>query len=382
MDTLVREFRWVVCMACLSCTTALYSVEIGHGADVPEDSGLDTPIVYVDGLELLVAGKIHDEENYTRLAQKFEDIVRTPVWNLSKHSAGITVRFKTDSPEIWAKWELMNFTQKGNMAAIGSSGLDLYCRVGSSWQYVNSAVPRGESTEATLITDMEASMKEFIIHLPLYASVLNLEIGIVKGSSIDRGRAFPDDENPIVFYGTSITQGASASRPGMAYPSIISRNIGRETINLGFSGNGRFEQSIGQVICESNPGFIVIDCTPNSAPEVIDKNALQLINQIRGCHPSIPILLVESIRREYSHFKRAADTVFGSYAYINRQNHALKQAYDQALKSGVKDLYYLRGDHLIGDDHEGTVDGTHLSDLGMVRIANHIQHEIQKILTK
>src|SRR5690606_27832885 len=154
---------------------------------------------------------------------------------------------------------------------------------------------------------------------------------------------------------------------------IISRNMDRETINLGFSGNGRFEQSVGQAICGSSPGFIVIDCTPNSSPEVIQENALQLIKQIRGCHPRIPVLLVESIRREYSHFKLAADSVFGSYAFIDRQNHSLKQAYNQALKEGVRDLYYLEGDQLIGDDHEGTVDGTHLSDLGMVRIANRIQ---------
>lgn len=342
----------------------------------------DPEIVYIDARNLTVSGQLNSEENYARLSQKYRDRVRPPVWSLSRHSAGINIRFKTNSPEIWVKWELAEFSHKGNMTAIGASGLDLYCKVGSGWQYVNSGTPQAKFTEVSLISEMDGTLKEFLINLPLYSSVIKLEVGILEGSVIERGEKFSNSEAPIVFYGTSITQGASASRPGMAYPSIISRNLDMETINLGFSGNGRFEQSVGQVLCDASPGLIVIDCTPNSSPEVIQENAFDLLFQIRGCHPNVPILMVESILREYSHFKTADDTVFGSASYIRKQNQTLQLAYKKAVDSGMARIFYLKGDSLIGDDHEGTVDGTHLSDLGMMRIAERIQHEIQKIMQK
>ncbi len=376
------KIQWAMSIACLTSALTLCGME-----KLPWDrlSGIINSadnIIYVDGHDLMVSGKFHNERNYARLPQKYASTVRPPVWSLSQNSTGITIRFRTDSPQIWARWELADFRNRANMTDIGASGLDLYCRVGSQWQYVNSGIPRGEKTEATLITHLEPSMKEFILHLPLYESVVKLEIGVVDGSSIEAGSPFHEDEGPILFYGTSITQGASASRPGMAYPSILSRKLDRETINLGFSGNGRFEQAVGEAICEADLGLIVIDCTPNSAPEVIRENALPLIHQLRKCHPHIPILLVESIRREYAHFKLAADTIFGTYAYIDRQNHTLRKVYEEALDAGITDLHYLEGDYLIGDDHEGTVDGTHLTDLGMVRMAEHLEQKLLKIMAK
>ncbi len=337
-------------------------------------------IEYIDGLSLAVLGKCHSEENYSRLPDKYKNVVRPVVWNLSQHSAGINIRFKTNSPEIWVKWELMGFSPKANMTAIGASGLDLYCRKDDKWQYVNSGIPKQIKNEALLISDMETSSKEFMINLPLYEGVKKIEIGVVQGYEILKSDDLQEEDLPIVFYGTSITQGASASRPGMAYPSIISRNLGVETINLGFSGNGKFEKSVGEVLCDFDSKLLVLDCTPNSSPEVINENALDLILQFRSCHPNVPILLVESIIREYSHFKITDSTVFGSRQYINRQNQALKEAYYKAREMGVEQLYYLEADNLIGHDHEATVDGTHLSDLGMMRIAEAVQNKIEAIL--
>lgn len=348
--------------------------------DLPETKSSPSDIVYTDGWCLTVSGRIAVGDNYQRLPARYKDIVRPPVWALSQHSAGVNIRFYTDSPEIWVKWELMNFSPKANMTSIGASGLDLYCKRDQKWQYVNSGIPKEKETETVLITHMDGSLKEFMLNLPLYAGVVRIEIGIKKGFVISKGEEFRNHDTPIVVYGTSITQGASASRPGMAYPSIISRNLDLETINLGFSGNGKFENSIGQVLCDISPGILVLDCTPNSSPEVIEENTLDLIQQFRTCHPEVPILMVESIIREYSYFKQTDATVFGTGGYIKKQNRALLEAFREAKNSGIKDLYYLEGKDLIGSDHEGTVDGTHLNDLGMVRIAEAVQAELVKIL--
>lgn len=360
----------------------VYSTGIEFGSE--SRSQIDKPdpsdIVYFDGLRFAVMGKCHSEENYNRLPDKNKNSVRPVVWKLSQHSAGINIRFKTNSPDIRVKWELIGFSHKFNMTAIGASGVDLYCKVDDKWQYVNSGISKQIENEAVLITDMNTFSKEFIINLPLYEGVKKIEIGVVQGYEILKSDDLQEKDLPIVFYGTSITQGASASRPGMAYPSIISRNLDIETINLGFSGNGKFEKSVGEALCDFESKLLVLDCTPNSSPEVINENALNLILQLRSCHPNTPILLVESIKRAYSYFKVTDPTVFGSRQYINRQNQALKQAFDKARGMRVDQLYYLEADDLIGQDHEATVDGTHLSDLGMMRIAEAIQRKIEAIL--
>jgi hypothetical protein len=338
-------------------------------------------IKYFNGLDFLTKGKFHQENNFNRLPLKYEKIVRPDVWNLSKMSAGISIRFRTNSPELSAKWELIKNSSRSNMTKIGSSGLDLYCLIDDKWQYVNSAIPTGILNERSLITDMDTTFKEFLINLPLYDGIENIEIGVNQNYLISTPKQSENKiKNPIVFYGTSITQGGSASRPGMAYPSIISRKFKVETINLGFSGNGIFEESVGQALCEIKASMYVIDCTPNSSPDIIKTNALKLIRQIRKCRPDTPILLVESIIREYAYFKESDEFTFGSLKFIQAQNKELKWAFENAVNLGIKNISYLDSDGLIGYDHEGTVDGTHLSDLGLYRIADNIEAKIIEIL--
>ncbi len=343
---------------------------------MPKNNDLE----YFDGYSFQVRGKYHQEKNYKRLPAEYEGIVRPAVWDLSTSSSGISIWFRTNSPAIGAKWELFKDKEMANMTKIGSSGIDLYCYVDGKWQYVNSGAPKGVENEKLLISDMDTAYKDFLINLPLYNGVGKFEIGIVKGYSVMKSEMGNNGKGPIVFYGTSITQGASASRPGMAYPSIISRNLNIETINLGFSGNGKFEEAVGQALCETGAGLIVLDCTPNSSPGLIRENALKLLLQIRECMPNVPILLVESIMREFAHFKKSGATVFGGKKYIESQNSELRATYDKARSMGVEKLYYLESEGFIGSDHEATTDGSHLSDLGMVRIADKIQNKIIEIL--
>lgn len=340
-------------------------------------------LVYHDAQDFAILGRYHNEPNYNRLPIKYKDIVRKEVWNLSNNSSGLSIIFRTNSSNIGIRWKVKKNSTPSNMTKISANGIDLYCLKDGQWQYVNSGIPTGFESESLIISDMDTTHKDFMLNLPLYDITENIEIGVQSNASIKKNELIRNtNSKPIVFYGTSITQGGSASRPGMNYPSIISRNLNTEIINLGFSGNGRFEYSIGVALCDIDSKLIVLDCTPNSHPDTIQNNVPKLLRQLRQCKPQTPILIIESITREYAHFKISDSNVFGSYKFIERQNSELRKAYVNAENEGIKNIYYLESANLIGIDHEGTVDGTHLNDLGLSRIASKVQTKILEILDK
>lgn len=300
----------------------------------------------------------------------------TVVSRLSTYSTGLYIEFKTASPSIAVKLSLVNKKELLNTSDIASRGLDLYCFYDGSWQYVNSAIPVNKNNQQLLISHLPLGEKLFRLNLPLFDTIDELQIGISSGFSIAKSTL---TEDKIVFYGTSITQGTGASRPGMAYPSIVGRELGVEVINLGFSGQGKFQLPIADILCSTNADMFVLDCTPNSSPELIEANAVQFIKRLRACKPDIPILLIESVIREYSHFNCGGPDTFGSLAYVKAQNSALRKSFDDAVKSGVNNIYYLEAENLLGNDHEATVDGTHPSDLGYLRIAEKVTEKIASI---
>ncbi|MCU0379068.1 MAG: SGNH/GDSL hydrolase family protein [Bacteroidales bacterium] len=364
----------------ISGISAGYADSFGQRNEDKSVSAAQTEIIYHDGHDFSVYGRFHDEKNFNRLPAKYETIVRPEVWTLGRNSAGISISFITNSPVIKIKWALLNNTTLANMAKIGVGGVDLYCLADGKWEYVSSGVPYGKVNESTLISGMDTTYKDFLIYLPLYDGIDSLEIGIGEGYSISSEIKSNDEFRPVVFYGTSITQGGCASRPGMAYTTIISRHLGVEVINLGFSGNGRLEQSVGQVICSIDASLVVIDCLPNSPVDTIRKNAMPLLRQIRKCHPETPILLVESSVTDASYFPQSDLTSGNRQTNIRQQNSELKTVFNQAKSEGISRIYYLEADKMLGDDHEATVDGVHPSDLGMIRLAGAIQVRIEEIL--
>lgn len=365
-------------------TTALILVTRALVAQIITDEKPMTivgEVAFYDASQFDIDGKYHNEKNYNRLPSTYDKIVRPEVFGLSKNSAGISVRFSTNSASLTVKWKLLANTVLKNMNKIGISGIDVYCLVNGVWQYVNTGIPNGTTNSAAIVSNMDTTMKDFLINLPLYDIVESVEIGVEKSAKIAKPQKnLAQNKKPIVFYGTSITQGGSASRPGMAYPSIISRKYNIETINLGFSGNGRFERSVGVALCEIDAALYVLDCTPNSSPDTIRKNALNLIKQLRLCKPNTPILLVETILRENTFLNTSEESKSGGIKYVMAQNKALKGTYDEARAQGIKKVYYLEAKNLLGTDHEGTIDGTHLNDLGFSRIAEVIGKKIGKII--
>ena len=177
-----------------------------------------------------------------------------------------------------------------------------------------------------------------------------------------------------MFYGTSITQGGCASRPGMAYPAILGRWLDMPTINLGFSGNGRMDPPLTDLLAELDVAAYVIDCCPNMTPELVAERTEPLVNGLRAAHPDTPIVLVENI--EY----QAAAALPNARAGYTAKSQALRAAYERLTDAGVEGLHYVEGEPLFGNDGEATVDGTHATDLGFMRMAEGLLSVLQGIL--
>jgi hypothetical protein len=212
---------------------------------------------------------------FDRLPAKAEKTARPPVWNLSRHSTGLCVRFVTDATTIHARWTLTGKNlAMPHMPATGVSGLDLYVKTGAGkWQWVANGRPTAETNTVALASGLAAGEKEYLLYLPLYNGVSSVEIGLPKGSALKKADARPADRKaPLVFYGTSITQGGCASRPGMVHTAILGRKFDRPVINLGFSGNGTLDPDIAQLLGELDAAVFVLDCLPNlSAAQVAER---------------------------------------------------------------------------------------------------------------
>lgn len=324
---------------------------------------------------------------FDRLPASAEKQVRTPVWNLSRHSAGLSVRFRTSAPTISARWTLTSANlAMPHMPATGVSGLDLYVRPAlarqatensNRWRWLATGRPsKFPTNEAILVGGLPQANREYSLYLPLYNGVQSVEIGIPAEQALFKLPRAASKRKPIIFYGTSITQGGCASRTGMVHTAILSRRLEEPVINLGFSGNGRMEQPLADLMASIDAAIYVIDCLPNMNSQDVAARTEPLVQTLRKARPNTPILLVED--RSYSNaflVKSAQDR--------NQQNRqALQTAYQKLTAAGVSKLYYLPGDQLLGKDNLGTVDGSHPTDLGFMRMADVFEPLLRKILAE
>lgn len=340
----------------------------------------DAGLVWYDVRALGIEGQGWKDTRapFDRLPASAEKEVDASVWGLSHHSAGLCVRFVTDAPAIQAKWTLTGNLAMNHMPATGVSGLDLYTRSAKDgkWQWLSVGRPNDKGTNtATLTRGLEAGKREYLLYLPLYNGVSSVEIGLPKGAVLEKAPARPEENTkPLVFFGTSITQGGCASRPGMVHTAILGRRFERPVINLGFSGNGKMQPAVAKLLAELDPAVYVIDCLPNMTPEEVAERTEPLVATIRKARPTTPILLVED------RTNANAALVPGTLKRHEDKRKALRTAYEKLVKDGDKHLHYLKGDRLIGDDGEATVDGSHPTDLGFVRYADAFQDAIAPLL--
>jgi hypothetical protein len=210
------------------------------------------------------------------------------------------------------------------------------------------------------------------INLPLYNGVKSMQIGVSKPAAFDP--VGPRKDKPILFYGTSITQGGCASRPGMAFTHILGRRLNKPMLNFGFSGNGKMEVEVANFLAELDPAIFVLDCVANMPATDATPRTEAVVKLLREKHADTPILILDE--RLYAN----AALIPHERESHERKSAAMHKAFDNLQSAGVKNLHFGDEKNPIGDDGEGTVDGSHPTDLGMMRYADYLEPQLRKLL--
>lgn len=332
---------------------------------------------YVDLLNFDLLGKATTQTltPYDRLPDTLQHRIRKPLWDLSRNTAGLSVRFRSNSTAISLRWENLNGFHMDHMADTGVRGFDLYARqADGSWHFAGVARVRiGKQGHSTIVRNMTPEWREFMLFLPLYDGVVRAEVGIDSTAAIEKAQADdPVRRSPIVFYGTSIMQGGCASRPGMGYTNILQRRLHRECINLGFSGNGLLDLDVARVMAKVNAGAFVLDFVPNATVRQMRDSMMTFYRIIRNAHPATPILFVhdplfsimpydQAMRKEVTEKNTTVDSIF------------------TAIRRRDRHVEMLQGTDRLSDDGEMFVDGIHLTDLGMMRWADLLEPVLRRL---
>ncbi|MFT6809862.1 MAG: lysophospholipase L1-like esterase [Saprospiraceae bacterium] len=327
---------------------------------------------------------------YDRLPSRAKGKVANDVWNNSRHSAGLMIRFRSNASSINIRYQVRDRENYGmnHMPATGKSGVDLYA-IDSDGDELWCKGQRSFSDTITYAynqlnpNDQYHQLgREYRLYLPLYNQVQWLEIGVSDSTYFE---ALPiRSAKPIVVYGTSIAHGACASRPGMAWTSVLSRSMDRPLINLGFSGSGRLEKPVIDLIAEIEAKIFILDCLPNLPVNAWEKNNIndgdevkerifKSVKILRSKHKFTPILLTEhaGYTEEYISNKRKSD-----FATVNQIQ---KETFQELKNEGIQNLYYLTKEE-IGLSMDAMVDGTHPTDLGMYQYAQAYEKKLRNIL--
>ena len=366
---------FVVAFAFVAMSSSLRAQE-----PVEVEPTVENGFAWYDATQWPVENKCwNDVDRYfARFPARAKGKVTDSVWNLSQHSAGEVVRFRTDSDQIKVRYTLLNASvAMSHMPATGVSGLDLYAfdEETKTWRWAAVTQPTKKTEEKTWISGMEKKEREYMAYLPLYNGIDALSIGVPEGASFTA--LSPRSDKPIVYYGTSIAHGGCASRPGNAYTAMLGRRLDIPVVNLGFSGSARMEMEIAELLCEIDAEIYVLDAGPNMTSQWIDERMIPFVKKLREARPNVPILIVED--RWFSN-----EWILPERHNTGVNNHASEKRAFEELQKEFDELYYLSGETLLGEDldNDGTVDGSHPNDLGMYRQANALEAAIRPILEK
>lgn len=295
-------------------------------------------------------------------------------------TAGGQIKFRTDSEKICLKVKLGDGGAMDHMPQTGMSGFDLYTgEPGKETFYSVTRFACG-ATEFTseLFTCSIRKLRTFTINFPLYKGVSEVMIGLQAGARVAAPPAYRT-KMPIVVYGTSITQGGCASRPGSCYTNILSRRLNMPFINLGFSGSGKGEPDVARTMALiKNPALLVLDYEANSTGcDAFSKTLPEFIAILRAAHQKTPILVISKIR-----FGQEALAGDPGKSSDRIKCKLMQQKLVKTLqKAGDKNIHFLDGSQLLGKDYwECTVDNVHPTDLGFFRMADGIEPMLRKII--
>ncbi|MCM0647581.1 SGNH/GDSL hydrolase family protein [Clostridium swellfunianum] len=318
------------------------------------------------------------EHIYRRLPKSPKYPIPEEVDLLANCIAGGQIRFRTDSEKLFIRVKLSGIANMVHMPATGQCGFDFYVGIADKVFYCNTT--RYDHTKAEyeikLFEMKSKAWKNVVINFPLYKGVEEVLIGVEETAGLEEPHSYTSDKR-IIFYGTSVTQGGCASRPGMAYTNIISRRLNMEIFNLGFSGNGKGEPEVAQILTEiDKPACLVLDYEGNCvSTELLSKTLTQFIEIYRKAHANVPILVVS--RAPYAMER------FNGELHRQRLERKLlqKNTVESFREMGDSHIYFYDGENLLGNDYEEcTVDGVHPTDLGFLRMADNLEKALLGIL--
>lgn len=338
------------------------------------DKNKDTK--YVDASKMTVVNKAQPGGNpFARLeTEKYPDLTSRPKFYLG-FPTGIALRFRTNSDVIKAQWTTGDTINRVNSAPLSSKGLDLYIRKEGKWLHAGVGTPKytGKKHSATIVANMDTTMKECLLYLPTFAEMYTLKLGVRPDAVIESEGGFVAPK--IVAMGSSITHGSGTSRPGMTWPALLSRKLDMDIANLGTSGVCKLEPFFADIIADTDADLFIFDVFSNPSAEQIHERFPEFIKRIRKAHPSTPLLFLQTEVRET-----------GNFDLKKRKFEADKrQAAEEELKKAMasdKNIYFLNPGLEIGNDHEATVDLVHPTDLGYMRIVDHILPTVKNLLSK
>ncbi len=332
---------------------------------------------YVDATKLGIHGytKQTEKSPYYRFDHTPYEGFNKTIISHSKKSAGLYVVFKTNSSQISASWENVKHRMGDNMTGVAQHGLDLYIKVGNEWKYCAvgrvSTLPEKNSRTKTIVKNLAEGEKECLLYLPLWCEVTKLEIGVDQEAYIE-GLPTPF-KHKVVVHGSSITHGASASRPGMTYAAVMSRNLGINFVNFGFSGECKMQPQFLEFLKSVECDAFVFDAFSNSSLQIVKERLDNFVAELVKAHPGKPLIFLQSPCNTESRFDTEQ---WGRRQAINSE--AARRM--KILQKRYKDVYFLDVKDVLGKD--GSIDNSHPTDLGFSRFVAAYQPKIAKILRK
>lgn len=339
----------------------------------------DKEIVYYNAVEkpFVFEGLAWRGEKFFRLPAHFTTAeVNEGALMLSNHTAGCAVRFKCSSSRIAIRAKLAFGYDTDHMPRCGSCGFDLYRRNDAGKMVFCKAIqPHRDEVdlERLVLNDGEAGcgMVEYLLNFPIYSGVEHIEIGVAPDSEFEAPAPHKIDK-PILFYGSSITQGGCASRPGNAYTSMLCRKLDAEQYNLGFAGCGRGEIAVAQAIAELDLGCVVLDYDHNAPTAEHLRNTHEIFfRTIRQKNPELPILLISKCD-------------FYDSMEDRERRKVIQTTWQNALAAGDRNVAYIDGELLWGDEDRDacSVDRCHPNDLGFYRMSQVIYPVLKELLNR
>ncbi len=337
-------------------------------------------VVYRNVLEepFKVYGVFYEDGKFRRIPESVAETVSKGVVALHANTAGGRVRFKTNSPYVSIYAEIENVCRAPHFALTGAAGFDLYGDYGKKDRFLWPFIPPYDvensfESVAELFTSEE---REFTINFPLYTDVKNLYVGVSKDAYIKEAEPYKI-EKPVVYYGSSITQGGCASRPGNCYEAIISRRLSCDHINLGFSGVAKAEVEIANYIKDLDMSAFVFDYDHNAPThEHLEATHERMFKIVREAHPDIPIIFASK--------PKGRDDLYGERVFgLARSLEIITKTYENAKAAGDKNVYLIPGSELMKYCcHDGTVDISHPTDYGFASMAKVFGDLLEKLLVK